>query len=88
MIRRRVYVTGRVQGVWFRDACRKLAGSFGVSGWITNLPDGRVEAVFEGPEGLVEAMVGWCHQGPPRAQVDSVESSPETPEGLTGFEVR
>jgi len=88
VIRRHVFVTGRVQGVWFRDACRNLAQAFGVSGWVENLPDGRVEAVFEGPEGLVEAMVGWCHQGPPRAAVESVESTAEPTEGITGFELR
>lgn len=87
-MRRRVYVSGRVQGVWFRDACRKAARGSGVDGWVRNLDDGRVEAVFEGPERFVEAMVGWCHEGPPRARVERVESRVEDPEGLSGFVLR
>ncbi|MFZ4584865.1 MAG: acylphosphatase [Acidimicrobiia bacterium] len=86
--RRHVYVSGAVQGVWFRDACSKLAQSFGVTGWVRNLDDGRVEAVFEGSDRMVEAMVGWCHEGPPRAKVQRVDSQIEEPEGLEGFEVR
>ena len=77
-----------VQGVFFRYETRERASSRGLAGWIRNLPDGRVEAVFEGPEEGVEAMVEWCRRGPLGAQVTDVESITEVPEGLHGFEVR
>jgi acylphosphatase len=77
-----------VQGVFFRYETRERASSRGLAGWIRNLPDGRVEAVFEGPEEGVEAMVEWCRRGPRGAQVTDVESITEDPEGLHGFEVR
>jgi acylphosphatase len=89
-LRRQVLVSGRVQGVWFRESCRKEAVAAGVSGWVTNRPDGRVEAVFEGPEPAVESLVEWCRRGPPRARVDSVQVSGLAPLGdeASGFEVR
>ncbi|MEV6207063.1 acylphosphatase [Kitasatospora sp. NPDC051914] len=88
MIRRRVVVAGVVQGVFFRDTCRREAAAAGVAGWVRNLPDGRVEAVFEGPQDAVERMVAWCGRGPSRAVVEERRVSEEPPEGLTGFEVR
>lgn len=88
MIRRRVEVDGRVQGVFFRDTCRRQAASNGVSGWVRNLPDGRVEAAFEGPADAVERMVQWCREGPPRATVTSVRIHVEEPTGEQGFRVR
>jgi len=87
-VRRRVVVHGHVQGVFFRDSCRREATSRGVAGWVTNRPDGAVEAVFEGEAGAVEALVGWCRHGPRGADVDSVEDTAEEPEGLSGFDVR
>ena len=72
-IRRRVLVSGRVQGVFFRDTCRREAAAAGVAVRVDNLPDGRVEAVFEGPPAAVQCMVEWCRTGPPRARVDHVE---------------
>lgn len=87
IVRKRVVVSGRVQGVWFRDSCREHARGHGVQGWVRNLPDGRVEAVFEGPPDRVDALVAWCHQGPPRAQVDRVEVTGEAPEGIRGFDI-
>ncbi len=87
-VRRRVVVHGHVQGVFFRDTCRREATSRGVAGWVTNRPDGAVEAVFEGEAGAVEALVDWCRHGPRGADVDSVEDTPEEPEGLSGFDVR
>jgi acylphosphatase len=87
IVRRRVVVSGRVQGVWFRDSCREHARQHGVQGWVRNLPDGRVEAVFEGVPDRVDALVAWCHQGPPRAQVDDVEVTGEAPEGIQGFDI-
>lgn len=86
-MRRRVLVGGRVQGVWFRDSCRDLAEQRRVAGWVRNLPDLRVEAAFEGPPEAVEALVAWCHQGPARAQVHTVEVFEETPQGNRDFTV-
>ena len=87
VVRKRVRVSGRVQGVWFRQSCADLADRLGVSGWVRNLPDGRVEAVFEGDQDAVESMIGWCHDGPPRAVVATVDVITETPEGSNGFAV-
>lgn len=74
-------VSGTVQGVWFRESTRKEAEALGVAGWIRNLPDGRVEAAFEGPAPAVDAMVAWCRRGPPDAKVDGVEVLQEAPQG-------
>jgi acylphosphatase len=87
MRRVHVFVTGRVQGVFFRASCAEEARSLGVAGWVRNAPDGRVEAVFEGPEAVVEAMVGWCRRGPAHARVDGVEVRDEEPAGVEGFRV-
>ena len=88
MIRRRVVVRGRVQGVFFRASCRDAALALGVSGWVSNEPDGTVQAVFEGDEGAVEGMVAWCHSGPPQAQVQGVDVTDEEPTGERGFTAR
>jgi acylphosphatase len=88
VVRRRVVVHGRVQGVFFRDTTRREASRRGVAGWVTNRPDGAVEAVFEGTSDAVAAMVGFCESGPRGADVDRVETGDEEPEGLSGFEVR
>jgi acylphosphatase len=87
VVRRRVVVSGRVQGVWFRDTCRREALARGVRGWVRNLPSGEVEAAFEGDEAAVAAMVAWCHHGPPRAVVTGVRVSEEPPAGEAGFRV-
>ena len=87
-IRRRVVVHGHVQGVFFRQGVRRLAERDGVAGWVRNRPDGSVEAVFEGDARAVEALVGFCREGPSGASVREVEASEEPPEGLSGFEVR
>ncbi len=87
MRRVHVFVTGRVQGVFFRAACAEQARALGISGWVRNASDGRVEAVFEGPGPGVEAMVRWCRHGPPHAHVDSVDVSEEAPAGETGFRI-
>jgi acylphosphatase len=86
--RAHVFVSGRVQGVFYRATTRDQARDAGVEGWVRNLDDGRVEAVFEGPESAVESMVEWCHTGSSRARVDDVEVTYEAPEGLDGFEIR
>lgn len=88
MPRAHVLVSGRVQGVWFRESTRQEATARGVHGWVRNLPDGRVEAVFEGPHEAVDAMVAWCRHGPAPARVADVEVRAEDEEGLRGFEVR
>lgn len=86
--RARVVVSGTVQGVYFRDSCRREAVALRVDGWVRNLPDGRVEAVFEGAPDAVDAMVEWTHHGPPQASVTHVDVRPEPSEGIAGFEVR
>ena len=88
MIRRRVLVSGLVQGVFFRDTCRRVATRAGVAGWVRNLPDGRVEAVFEGATEAVERMVAWAGQGPERARIDELSVTDEPAEGLTAFRIR
>lgn len=87
MERAHVWVTGRVQGVWFRQSCAEVARAAGVCGWVRNLGDGRVEAVFEGAAAPVERMVAWCRVGPPRASVVDVEVVREAPSGLDRFSV-
>jgi acylphosphatase len=87
MIRRRVVVRGTVQGVFFRASCQREATARGVAGWVSNRPDGAVEAVFEGEPAAVQALVSWCRQGPPRAEVSAVEVIEEQPEGLQDFSV-
>ena len=90
MARRRVplYFAGRVEGADSRGTTRDRARERGVDGWVRNLDDGRVEAVFEGDPEAVEAMVEFCHEGSSRANVTDVAVSEEDPEGLSGFEVR
>ena len=81
-------VHGLVQGVYFRDATRRLATRHGVAGWARNRLDGTVEAVFEGPPEAVEQMVEFCRRGPRGAFVDALEVIEEEPEGSEGFSVR
>lgn len=70
--RAHVFVSGRVQGVYFRQNTKQVADGHGVAGWVRNLPDGRVEAIFEGDEMAVNEVIEWCHVGPPKAKVDDV----------------
>ena len=87
--RRHVIVSGRVQGVFFRDTTRRKARERGVHGWVRNAHDGTVEAVFEGEPAAVEAMLDFCRRGPERARVDRLEVQTDQPlEGLEGFEIR
>lgn len=87
VVRRRVVVHGSVQGVFFRDSCRREARSLGLAGWVTNRGDGAVEAVFEGEPDAVAALVEWCRHGPRGAHVESVDDSSEEPERLSRFEI-
>lgn len=89
MAQAHVFVEGKVQGVYFRDTTRKRAEEQGVEGWVRNLSDGRVEAVFQGDRDDVEAMIDLCREGPPRARVDGVEVDwGEGDEDLAGFRIR
>ena len=81
-------VSGRVQGVWFRDECRTEARALGVNGFARNCADGTVEAEFEGPEAAVERMIAWCRTGSARARVDSTEVERIATVGEPGFRVR
>lgn len=86
--RAHVWISGRVQGVFFRAHTAERARQLGVVGFVRNLPDGRVEAVFEGEASAVEKMIAWCHQGPPRARVEGVEVQWEEPRGeFTDFQI-
>ena len=84
----RVIVRGYVQGVWFRQSCRRYAVELGLTGSVRNRPDGTVEAVFEGAEADVAKAIAWCRVGPPAAEVVGVEVSAEEPTGRPGFSVR
>ena len=88
MIRRRVVVHGRVQGVFFRGSTAERAREVGVNGWVRNRTDGTVEAVFEGSAAQVEEMLRYCRQGPPWARVERIEEVEEAPENLGGFGIR
>jgi acylphosphatase len=87
-VAKRVKVHGRVQGVFFRDSTKRAAESRGVAGYVCNLDDGTVEAVFEGPADAVDAMVEWCSSGPSRADVERVDVDDVEPSGPAGFDVR
>ncbi|MDP8923945.1 MAG: acylphosphatase [Chloroflexota bacterium] len=84
----RLVVSGRVQGVGFRDATRQLAERHHLGGWVRNRGDGRVEAVFEGPAAEVARVVAWCEDGPPGAHVDHVDLMREEPTGESSFRIR
>ena len=88
MIRRRVIVNGRVQGVGFRYSVARAAQSRGVAGWVSNRRDGTVEAVFEGEPEAVDSLIRFCREGPRGAVVDGVDVNDEEPEGLSRFAVR
>lgn len=88
VVRARVVVHGRVQGVYFRQSTAREASASGVSGWVRNLPDGSVEAVFEGSPAAVERAVESARTGPARASVTSCDVTWEPPEGETGFRIR
>jgi acylphosphatase len=78
---------GRVQGVFFRESTRRLAEERGVSGFVRNLPDGTLEAVFEGPEDAVADLLAFAASGPQDARVDRLDVEPGEPIGLSGFDV-
>jgi len=87
-VRAHLYISGRVQGVFFRDHTRRKALSLGVNGFVKNLWDGRVEVVIEGEEEAVEELINWCHKGPPLAKVEKVEVAYEPYVGeFDGFKI-
>ena len=88
MVRYRVLISGQVQGVNFRAACQRMAWQRGVNGWVRNLNDGRVEAVFEGAPGDVQHLVDWSRHGPRLAVVSDITMQAEPPEGLGAFTIR
>ena len=87
MKRIHVFISGHVQGVFFRAYTEAKAKKLKLAGWVRNLPDGRVEAVFEGDDDQVEKMLQWCWQGPPASQVEKVEVKEERPQNLPDFQV-
>jgi acylphosphatase len=86
-IRAHVFISGKVQGVGFRFSTQDMAFLLKVNGWVRNIRDGRVEAVFEGSKEKVDEMLRWCRKGPPAARVADIEITYEPPEGLNGFEM-
>jgi acylphosphatase len=88
VVRRHLLVSGQVQGVAYRDSCRRVAEAHDVNGWVRNLSQGQVEAVFEGTVAAVDAVTDWAHQGPDLADVLDVKVREEEPQGLVGFHVR
>jgi acylphosphatase len=87
-MRKRVLISGRVQGVFFRDTIRNAAEREGLAGWVHNNRDGTVEAVFEGGAEPIARLVALCRQGPPAAHVEAIEQHEEPEEGAAGFRVR
>ncbi|HOG17721.1 MAG TPA: acylphosphatase [Syntrophales bacterium] len=89
MKRVHVWISGRVQGVFFRARTKGAAQSLRLRGWVRNLSDGRVEALFEGEDADVSAMIEWCRKGPPLSEVRSIDIREEAAgNGLNGFEIR
>jgi acylphosphatase len=87
VVRVRAVVSGRVQGVWYRESCRREAERLGVGGWVRNRPDGRVEIEAEGPRSAVDALLTWAGHGPPRAVVDRMAVDDRPPLGESRFRV-
>ena len=87
IVRVHLWISGRVQGVGYRFSTLKVAQQRGLNGWVKNLPNGQVEAVFEGSLMNVKEMIQWCHSGPTAAAPEQVQVEWEQPEGLSGFEI-
>jgi len=87
VVRCRVIVAGRVQGVFYRDSCRAKATELGVTGWVRNLTDGCVEVAAEGDREAVDQLLDWCRNGPPRASITALEITDEAPRGERRFRI-
>lgn len=87
MIRRRLLVSGDVQGVFYRDTCRSVAEEAGVTGTAANLPDGRVEVILEGEAEAIEKVIDWCRRGTSQSRVQAVDITDEEPTGERYFRV-
>ncbi len=89
MKRAHILVEGKVQGVWYRASTCEVARRLRLTGWVRNLPDGRVEIVAEGPEDALRALIDWCWEGPPLARVEDVQVEWGEPTGeFEGFDIR
>lgn len=89
MVRAHLFISGQVQGVFYRASCREEAAARQLDGWVRNLPDGRVEALLQGPKEKVEDMIKWCYRGPRGARIENIDVSTEEPgEELQGFGIR
>ncbi|MEA2037804.1 MAG: acylphosphatase [Nanoarchaeota archaeon] len=89
MKRAHLIVSGRVQGVWFRDTTNKVASKLGLKGFVRNLPDGNVEVIAEGNEEKIKKLVKFCHDGPEHADVNNVDISYEdSKDEFTTFSIR
>jgi acylphosphatase len=87
--RAHLWISGLVQGVFFRARAEEQASSKGLTGWVKNLPDGKVEILFEGPDKAVDEMVKWCHRGPRGALVKAIEIKWENSTGeFANFQIR
>ena len=88
-VRAAVRISGRVQGVWFRQSTKQTAEKFDITGWVRNNPDRSVEAVFEGEQGVVQAVLDWCQHGPDMARVDDLQVDWQTAtDEFSDFRVR
>jgi len=83
-----LHIVGRVQGVWFRESMRSEAERLGVTGWVRNAPDGSVEAVVQGPDTAVDALIAWARIGPPQARVDRIDLADDAPGHFSHFTKR
>ncbi|MCA9566081.1 MAG: acylphosphatase [Myxococcales bacterium] len=84
-----LFIFGRVQGVFYRASTKRQADSLGLMGWVRNLPDGRVEALVQGPQSEVDTMIAWCRRGPEHSRVDEVDvGEHDIDDALTDFEIR
>ena len=89
VVRAHLFISGRVQGVFYRATCHGEGAARGLAGWVRNLPDGRVEALLQGPKEKVEDMVKWCFRGPRHAQVSDIDVTYEDPaDDVQGFGIR
>ena len=89
IIRAHLYISGIVQGVFFRSHTQEVARGLELTGWVRNLRDGRVEVVAEGPKDKIEQLIQWCHEGPPEASVNNVEMQRHDATGeFRNFETR